>query len=205
MNKTAAANILSLANSLLATDPEKAYKIVKHLRGLIDDTRIAITMKDIEKNPDLQAQFDDLPKNLQNTLLEVVKPGEIHTLNSVLGENPGNTISDEAADKAVNDMLKGESFARALGKISSSRLLPLVRVAFDHPETRSVLLPIIAARQSLKKSSKKAKTSTKSKPKVNPFTKAPSKKASPKKASPKAPPKSKRHASIDMNLSDARW
>ncbi len=76
----------------------------------------------------------------------------------------------------------------------------LVRVAFENPETRSTLLPIIAAK---KKSSKKKMPSKKASPKVeadNGKEGKPSKKATKGKAKGKG-----RKASVEIDGSDLSW
>jgi hypothetical protein len=199
MNKTAASNILSIANSLMATDPEKAHLIVKNLRGLIDDTRVA-------------ADKDELSKEIERILGEH-KP--ISEDEARKGEH-GPTSEDEAKKIAEEIMAVLTNMER--GSKVSSTVAALVRVAFEYPESRPVLLPIIAAKRSKKASPKKAS------PKMKPSKITSPKKASPKKASPKMKPSkkaspkmkpskkaspkmkpAKRRASIQINLSDARW
>lgn len=142
MDKTAAWNILRIANDLLPTDPDNAHALVRNLRRHLEE-----------------------------------------------GLKPMNRQA-------------------AVEEISS-----LIRVAYENPESRPALLPIIAAKRSAlkRKSTKKpaAKTSTKKHTKASP-KKQSTKKASPKRAPIKATKKSvsrKRRASDEVQItsSDANW
>lgn len=112
---------------------------------------------------------------------------------------------------------KVQSRQAAIQEVSS-----LIQLAWNNPEKRPELLPIIAAkREALKKSkSSKKKVSSKKSPTKKTSMKKPTSKASKKKSpvamkpSKKASPKSrtkktstrKRHASdIDLTLSDCNW
>jgi hypothetical protein len=145
MDKTAALNILRIANDLLPTDPSNAHALVRNLRNYLEE-----------------------------------------------GSKPMNRQA-------------------AVEEISS-----LIRVAYENPESRPALLPIIASKRNAlkKKSSKKpaGKTSMKkATPKKATPKKATPKKVSSKKSTPKKATKKsvsrKRRASEEVQItsSDANW
>ena len=160
MNKPAARKILRIANDLLETDPTTAHRIVRNLRGYIEESLT--------------------PPHQENT----------HMASSDTGFNR------QAAVAEINH---------------------LVRLAWENPDSRSTLLPIIAAKKSVLKSSKKKApkkvTPKKATKKATPKHKVSEKKMTGKKASPKKSPVkkatkktvSRRRASDQLTSADAEW
>jgi hypothetical protein len=132
-------------------------------------------------------------------------------------------IEELANDEEVEALFKGAEAGPLVTKmvrpdIRRGFVASLVKVAYENPEARPILLPIIAAKVSKGKPAKKSSKvkSVKASPKKIPAKKSsakPAKKSSakpkshkPVKASPKKKPMPKRRrASVDITVSDALW